>query len=203
MTGTETAKWWDENVRQAGDNLEEYFAKEIETPSYADSFYVAQNVLLLAAPMLVLDPTIAESAEDREQIWKNLLRLQDLARRVYKHEHVDEVEIVKGKWLLAHFEPVGDLAIHALMACRYALSSILMTNASVVMPEQFSRPGPEAWCLAMHAYSEIAQISEEDYEGRPKDSFWVRVDDEFAGQSRAHQVNKLMGQMGGTPVSPN
>lgn len=203
MTWSGDAHWWDEHVREAGDRLEEYFNRGVEAPTFTDAFDVASSSLVLASPMIALDPSAGDTPEDQARILKNLLRVRDLARRLYERESISEQEIVAGKFVLAHFQPVGELAVHALLACRFALSSILMCSMTVVIPEQFDQPGPEAWCLAMHAWNEIAAINERDYEGRPKDSFWVGVNTDLLGSSLAHQVNKSIVRMGGTPVSPN
>lgn len=192
-------QWWYENGLQAGDDLNEIFGGEGETHSYRNADRVARDVLLLMAPLLRVDQNFGDN-EEREKLAENLVRVSELARALYAGEAIDQSELHGGRFVMTCLEPVGAAGAHVLVGVRYALAALAITRVSAVFDEMWLYPGPEAWCLAVHAYDELAKL--EDVENSEQE-FWVRPDDAVVSLATAHRISNAIRAVGGGETMSN
>lgn len=191
--------WWYDNGLRARDDLNEIFDGEVK-PDYRSADRIARNVVLLAAPLLRVDPNFGENDEAREKFAANLGRFCGLARALYIGEAVDQNAIHGGRFVMTCLEPMGEAAASVLLSARYALAALAITQPSVVFDELWSFPAPEAWCLALRSHDELVSLQDLD---TSDSEFWVRPDDDVVSLAAAHRISDAIRAAGGGETMSN
>lgn len=170
-------------------------------PTYREAFELARCGLLLGSTAVYVAPDAEPDQGAVEVHWRNLMRVRDMARRIYGHEIVLEPELMTARFVVSCYRGDHDQGNIALDAMTFALSSMLTYTQRSQMFDVAEFPGPDAWVLASASWEVLTGWA--TYESHTPEDYYVRSNEPVVNAAQVERVNNTIRQAGGQPPSNN